>query len=167
MDFTIQKLTLSEKPSLINFINKQSKNDLDLFTRWNKSNETIEKIANTECTIASTTGERIIAKTPSGQVIGFGLVDFFEDPKKNHVSIVGTIVDKEFRGLGLGKRLLEHEIDISRKRKKNKIRATVHEHNIESLKLHQSLGFEIEGKFVNEEFHGKYWTVLSLALFLN
>lgn len=167
MDFTIQKLTLSEKLSLMNFINKQSKNDLELFTRWNKSNESIEKIANTECTITSIIGERIIAKTTSDQIIGFGLVDFFEEPKKNHVSIVGTIVDKEFRGLGLGKKLLEYEIDISRKRKKNKIRATVHEHNIESLKLHQSLGFEIEGKFVNEEFYGKYWTVLSLALFLN
>lgn len=167
MDFTIQKLTLSEKQYLINFINKQSKNDLDFFTRWNKPDESTEKIVDTECTIASTIGERIIAKTSSGQIIGFGLVDFFEEPKKSHVSIVGTIVDKEFRGLGLGKKLLENEIDISRKRKKNKIRATVHEHNIESLKLHQSCGFEIEGKFVNEEFHGKYWNVLSLALFLN
>jgi L-amino acid N-acyltransferase YncA len=67
----------------------------------------------------------------------------------------------------LGKKLLKNEIEISRKSKKNKIRATIHEHNVDSVKLHQSLGFKIEGKFVNEEFYDEYWTVLSLALFLD
>jgi len=110
MNFTIQKLTLSEEPELLNFINSQSKNDLNLFTRWNKLNKSTKTMAHSECIIPSINGERIIAKTSSGKIVGFGLVDYFEEAKKNHVSVVGTIVDKEFRKFGLGKKLLKNEI---------------------------------------------------------
>lgn len=167
MDFIIQKLTLSDEPSLIDFVNKQSKEDLKFFRRWNKLNQSREKLVRTDCTISFLNGERIVAKTPSDKIMGFGLVDFFEESEKKHISVVGTIVDKEFRGLGLGKKLLENEIQISKKRKINKIRSTIHENNINSVKLHQSLGFHIEGTFVNEEFHKKFQNVLSLALFID
>ena len=100
MDFIIQKLTLSDEPSLLDFVNKQSEEDLKFFRRWNKLNQSREKIVRTDCTISFLNGERIIAKTQSNQIIGFGLVDFFEESEKKHISVVGTIVDKEFRGLG-------------------------------------------------------------------
>ena len=70
--------------------------------------------------------------------------------------------------MGIGKKLLEKEIELGEKYKKKKLRATVHEHNISSMKLHLSLGFTVEGKFVAEEFdQGEFRNVMSLALFLN
>ena len=169
MDFQITRLQSHDIESMKDFIKNQSKDDLDFFTRWKKSDslEILKQIVLDECNLSPDVGTRIIAKNSDGQIIGFGLIDFFKESKKKHVSVVGTIVDKKFRGLGIGKKLLESEIEISKQNQKNKIRATVHEHNIASVKLHQSLGFVIEGKFVNEEYDVEYRNVLSLALFIN
>lgn len=169
MNFEITSLHPNDSKNLENFIKHQSEDDLFFFSRWKNydSSNVFKKIIFDECNISPEIGVRIVAKNSSNEIIGFGLIDFFKEKNKKHVSIVGTIVDKKYRGLKIGKKLLEHEIQISKNNKKIKIRATAHEHNIASVKLHQSLGFSIEGKFVNEEFDTEYRNVLSLALFVN
>ena len=170
MKFSIKNLTIEDSDVFLEFIKKQDKSDLSLFTRWKKflvSDELLKKFVNEECEKKSSDGIRIIAKTDEGKICGFGLIDFFTEFSKQHVAIVGTITDKSMRNTGVGKKLLQCEIEIGREFKKKKLRAIVHEHNIASMKLHTSKGFQLEGKFVAEEYDGEYRNVLSLALFLD
>jgi L-amino acid N-acyltransferase YncA len=168
LETLITKLNSKDKKDLTNFVMKH-RNDTELkfFTRWNvlKSRNEIEKFVKNECNKKTSDGIRIIARTIKGDIIGYGLVDFFKTPSKRHVGIVGTFVDKSTRGKGVGKQLLLKEIEVGKKHNLKKLRATIHEHNIQSTKLHLSCGFRIEGRFVAEEFDGRYRNVLSLALF--
>jgi RimJ/RimL family protein N-acetyltransferase len=169
LSLTIKNLTIKDSKDFFEFIKKQDKSDLSLFTRWKScidSDKLLTKFVDEECKKNPVNGIRIIARTNEGKICGFGLIDFFTDISKQHVAIVGTVTDKSMRNIGIGKDLLQREIEIGQKFKKKKLRATVHEHNIPSLKLHSSLGFQQEGKFVAEEYDGEYRNVLSLALFL-
>lgn len=169
MKILIENLKPHDEKKFFDFIKRQDKSDLILFTRWrnySSSEKLLKKFVYEECNKKEEEGVRIIAKSIDGQIHGFGLIDFFNEPIKKHVAIVGTIVDKNNRGHGIGKQLLEKELEIGRKYNKKKLRATIHEHNVESMKLHLSVDFKVEGRFVAEEFDGKYRNVISLALFL-
>ena len=168
MNIIIEKLKVEDEAGFYDFIKRQNEEDLLLFTRWRSyisSELLLKKFVHQECIIDESSGLRIIAKDSVNKICGYGLIDFFKENSKKHVAVVGTIVDNKFRQQGIGKQLLSKEIEICKNFNKKKIRATVHEHNIGSVKLHQSLGFLIEGKFIGEEFYGKYINVLSLALF--
>ena len=170
MKIQILKLSSLDKEIFFQFIRKQDLKDHFLFTRWKdalNSDEKLNRIIENECNISEKDGFRIIGKNLDGRICGYGLVDFFIQNEKQHVSVVGTIVDNEFRGQGIGKQLLEEEIRLSKLKNKLKIRASTHEHNIASIKLHQSLGFLEEGRFVAEEFKEKYVNIISMALFLD
>ena len=169
MNIDISKLTPSDAESFFIFIKNQNENDHFLFTRWKNylnSDEKLKNLVEKECNLPEKEGFRIVARDSNGKICGYGLIDFFIQPEKQHVSAVGTIVDKEFRGQGIGKQLLQEEINLSKSKNILKVRASAHEHNIQSVNLHKSLGFEVEGKFVAEEFNEKYLTVVSMALFL-
>ena len=169
MKINISRLTSSDKELFLKFIKRQNIEDHFLFTRWKdsiNSNERLDSIVNSECNLLEKNGFRLIAKNQDGVICGYGLIDFFSQQEKKHVSIVGTIVDKEFRNQGIGTQLLKEEIQLSKLHNKLKIRASAHEHNIPSIRLHESLGFTNEGVFVAEEFKEKYLNVVSMALFL-
>ena len=169
MDISISKLTTSDKHDLVNFIKKQDLEDHLLFTRWKDVVDSKEKLSQTvenECNLSKKNGLRLVGKTSTGKICAFGLIDFFLQKEKNHVALVGTIVAKEFRHQGIGKQMLREEINQSKLYLKTKIRASAHEHNIASIKLHKSLGFKEEGNFIAEEFNGKFLNVISMALFI-
>lgn len=169
MNIIIEKLKPSDEDVFYDFIKDQNNEDLFLFTRWKNylsSESLLRKFIHEECNIDESSGLRLIARELDNQICGYGLIDFFEDSTKKHVAVVGTMVNHKFRQKGIGKQLLSKEIEICKNFKKKKIRVTVHEHNVASLKLHQKLGFLIEGKFIAEEYdNGKYRNVISLALF--
>lgn len=54
-------------------------------------------------------------------------------------------VDKDFRGQGLGRRMLKHLLDAAKSRSYTYIEARIFEHNRASLQLHESLGFQRVG----------------------
>ena len=169
METIITKLNSKDKKDLTDFVIKhRNDRDLKFFTRWDslKSTNEVKRFVKSECDKKIQDGIRIIARTMKGDIVGYGLIDFFKNSSKKHVGIVGTFVDKSMRGKGIGKQLLLKEIDIGKKYNLKKLRATVHEHNPQSTKLHLSCGFKIEGKFVAEEFDGRYRNVLSMAYFL-
>ena len=170
MNIQILRLSIIDKENFFQFVKRQNLEDHFLFTRWKDSLNSDDKLYNlieNECTLSEDKGFRIISKNLDGKICGYGIVDFFTQKEKQHVSVVGTIVDHEFRGQGVGKQLLEEEINLSKLNNKLKIRASAHEHNYASIKLHQSLGFIEEGKFLAEEFKEKYLNIISMALFLD
>lgn len=166
-DFQIRKLDVNDEEKLFNFLHQQDLSDANLYTRLRGiigSEDKLRKFSHDECSIKEIEGERIIALY-SEEISGLGLLDYFNNPEKKHVALVGIIVDKKIRGKGLGKKLLSKIVDIGIQKNIHKFRANVHEHNVSSMKMVKSLGFKEEGKFIDEEFDGQFHNVVSLALF--
>ena len=110
MKINISRLTSSDKELFLKFIKRQNVEDHFLFTRWKdsiNSNERLDSIVGSECNLLEKNGFRLIAKNQDGVICVYGLIDFFPQEEKKHVSVVGTIIDKKFRNQGIGTQLLK------------------------------------------------------------
>ena len=110
LKINISRLTSSDKELFLKFIKRQNIEDHFLFTRWKdsiNSNERLDSIVGSECNLLEKNGFRLIAKNQDGVICVYGLIDFFPQEEKKHVSVVGTIIDKKFRNQGIGTQLLK------------------------------------------------------------
>jgi ribosomal protein S18 acetylase RimI-like enzyme len=69
-------------------------------------------------------------------------INFSTFNAKLYLNIHDVIVFKNFRGMGIGRKLLEKCISISKQRDYCKITLEVRDDNISAMKLYKSLGFE-------------------------
>ncbi len=84
---------------------------------------------------------------------------YFTRKKEAHVmDIVGFFVKKEFRGMGIGTRLLEETIRaISENRNIRKIKLAVNSPQTVAASIYRKFGFEVVGTLKEEAFvDGKY-----------
>jgi ribosomal protein S18 acetylase RimI-like enzyme len=79
-----------------------------------------------------------------GRVIGFGSLVLNIVPCRGYLAkIEDVIVDEKYRGQGLGKKLMQELIKISRKKKIKIVNLTSHPKRVEARKLYKSLGFKL------------------------
>jgi RimJ/RimL family protein N-acetyltransferase len=71
-------------------------------------------------------------------------------PKSAHVASLGISVRKEFRGLGLGKAMMEVGLEWAREHGIQKVRLGVFATNERAISLYRTLGFKEEGRFGGE-----------------
>ena len=76
------------------------------------------------------------------QIIGTYTLVFFRTPLSKIIRIEDVIVDKNRRGQGIGKWMMNHAIAYAIKIGVSKIELTSHPLRIEANKLYQSLGFK-------------------------
>ena len=80
------------------------------------------------------------------QIVGYALIDAGEYKKNQHVGAVEIFIRPEFRGQGLGKKLISALLKATQKNKTIKrIELEVWSNNQPALKLYQKIGFKIEG----------------------
>ncbi len=65
--------------------------------------------------------------------------------KNKHTALMGIAIQKEYRGLGIGKLLMEQLIDWLKSKAVEKIWLTVFSTNKRAIALYEKIGFEIEG----------------------
>src|SRR5919198_3169968 len=80
-----------------------------------------------------------VAET-GGEVVGYVTTIIFERDRVGRIPDLA--VDARFRGLGIGRRLLEHALDYFRRRGMNVARIETLAHNEVGQRLYPSLGFE-------------------------
>lgn len=79
-----------------------------------------------------------------GEVAGFASLITYQVPTKGWVGrIEDVIVDEKFRGMGLGRGLMEKLIEIAKEKELEIIDLTSNPQRTEARKLYESLGFEI------------------------
>lgn len=103
----------------------------------------------------------ILFAESSGVIIGMGAGSFHLLKKLSHNAFISSLyVDKEFRGQGIGKQIVEKLIESILKNKSIKnIFSEIIETQIASIKLHEKLGFKIVGEFRKLfEIGGKFYT---------
>ncbi|OGF25348.1 hypothetical protein A2331_03990 [Candidatus Falkowbacteria bacterium RIFOXYB2_FULL_34_18] len=78
------------------------------------------------------------------KVIGFGQIYVCPTPVEGYFGIIeNIIVDKSFRKMGLGKKIMEKLIEIGKKNGAKKIDLTSNPSRIEARNLYESLGFQL------------------------
>lgn len=80
------------------------------------------------------------------KVVGFVSMNVSLNPRTRHVGAIGIVVNAEYQGMGIGKKLLENILYIADSYLMLKrIELTVYTHNEKAVGLYKSLGFVVEG----------------------
>lgn len=83
----------------------------------------------------------------------------------SHVGILGMGLLREYRGMGIGTKLLKKAIAHAKKRGIEKIELEVFESNEIAQKLYQKTGFQVEGIKKNGKKHkNKYENIIMMGL---
>ena len=99
------------------------------------------------------------------EVIGWCDITRIPRDTAKHCGILGIALVPEFRGHGIGARLMQKTIATAWARKFTRIELTVREDNRNAIALYGRLGFKIEGVRRNAFLvDGNYQNVLAMAL---
>lgn len=95
-----------------------------------------------------------VATNEAGKVLGFQNVEPFASYTKafDHVGIIGTFVDADSRGQGVGKQLFAATIEVAKQKGYEKLFAYVRADNERALAVYLRQGFEVVG---TAKKHGK------------
>lgn len=108
-----------------------------------------------------------VALDSQRQVVGWCDVVPKRHEGMNHVGVLALGVKKEYRGRGLGTRLLKHAIAHAARMGLEKIELEVFESNRLALRLYQEFGFVLEGRKVrSRKLNGVYDHILLMGKFL-
>ncbi len=83
-----------------------------------------------------------------GQIIGWCDISALDRPVFAHIGSLGMGVLASYRGLGIGKRLMQMSIQKAEQKGLTRIELTVREKNKPAITLYEKFGFEKEGMFV-------------------
>jgi ribosomal protein S18 acetylase RimI-like enzyme len=81
----------------------------------------------------------------AGEVIGWCDILPKSRPVHVHVGVLGVALLPEFRGQGLGGRLMRQTLDAARAFGLHRVELTVREDNRGAIALYRKIGFQIEG----------------------
>ncbi len=85
----------------------------------------------------------ILTKDKAGlEIIGTLSIAFYKTPSGHHAWVEDVIVDKQFRGKGLGKALMNKALDLARERKASYVNLTSMPARLAANKLYQKIGFK-------------------------
>lgn len=85
-----------------------------------------------------------------------------------HCAEFGIAIEKEYCGIGIGRKMMEAGIDWARKNGISRITLEVDTNNFRAISLYMKLGFEVEGTLKNDKLlaDGTYVSGYAMALLL-
>jgi len=93
--------------------------------------------------VASATSHFFAITADDGHIIGCATLCVFESPTGRKASVEDVVVSSQYRGQGLGKKLMEHVIDYAKRELRDvDIHLTSRPHRVAANKLYQQLGFQ-------------------------
>jgi GNAT superfamily N-acetyltransferase len=85
----------------------------------------------------------VIDGTSENRIIGTYSIVMFRIPTGSVARIEDVVVDKDWRGKGIGKLMMNHAIEFAKKSEIIKIELTSHQARVEANNLYKSLGFAL------------------------
>jgi putative acetyltransferase len=109
----------------------------------------------------------VVEETGVQRIVGIASLKFNAQEVFKHKAELAITVHDEYQNLGVGTALLNHLINIARKKNLKKIFLMVNTGNARAIHMYQKAGFEIEGILRKDIcLNGKYLDEYRMALFL-
>lgn len=100
-----------------------------------------------------------------GKVVGWCDIASFNRPAFAHSGVLRMGIRKEYRGIGLGRKLMQIVLDTGKEMGLTRVELDVREDNINAIELYKKFGFEVEGVKRNAcKTDGAYANVLVMGL---
>lgn len=131
MDQSMRKILKEDSLALIDFF--ENNKDTDFFDPFPLNKESAEKIIN------STNKDLFYGIFNGDKIVGFGMLRWFKDYKS---PTLGLLVDKNFQGLGFGKKIYSYLFDRTKELGLKEVIAIVHKDNGSSMHIAKKLGME-------------------------
>lgn len=126
----------------------------------------LEKVAEFQAKLMSKNGPVYYA-VADNRVVGWCDVFPFENPRQSHRGGLGMGLIPEYRGKGLGSKLLSTVLDHSKKFGLEKVELQVYTTNLPAIALYKKQGFEQEGIIKKyRKLDGQYFDCLAMGKFL-
>lgn len=126
----------------------------------------LEKVIVFQTAITSINGPVYYA-IQNDQVVGWCDVFPEDNPRLSHRGTLGMGLLPEFRGKGVGSRLLQAVLDHAKKFGLEKVELKVYTTNESAISLYKKFGFEQEGYIKNyRKLDGRYFDCLVMGKFL-
>jgi len=120
---------------------------INLITAPGEFNPTTESEARIISDMARSDNSLFLVAESSGQIIGQLTLDGGKRRNVRHAATLGITVAREWRGQGIGRRLMEHAIEWARTGGVlTRIELHVFVRNTHAIRLYESCGFEHEGR---------------------
>jgi len=109
----------------------------------------------------------VIEETGVQRIVGTASLKFNAQEVFKHKAEFAITVHDDYQNLGVGTALLNHTLNIARKKNLKKIFLTVNNGNARALHVYEKAGFKMEGILRKEVcLNGKYLDEYRMALFL-
>lgn len=101
------------------------------------------------------------------RIIGSATLSFYPHGIYSHKADLGMTVHDEYQNLGLGTGLLQHLLEIAKKKGLKKVYLRVTSDNSRAIHVYEKCGFKMEATFKKERFQeGKFKDEYQMSLFL-
>ena len=110
----------------------------------------------------------IVVAEKEEKITSIASITSSQNPRNKHVGTLGIVVEKSYRGLGLGRQLMIELIEWARTNKQTKkIELVTREDNQRAISLYRELGFQTEGlKEKDTYINGVYYNTVLMGLHL-
>lgn len=102
-----------------------------------------------------------------GEVIGWIDISWRDNPRQRHRGSLGMGILPEYRGMGIGVRLMKAALMQAKKCKLEKVELQVYTSNKRAVALYKKMGFKVEGEIKRYRKVGKkYFNCFCMGKFL-
>jgi ribosomal protein S18 acetylase RimI-like enzyme len=106
--------------------------------------------------------------TVSGKVVGWCDIVPLKKEVFSHCGVLGMGVIEEYRGQGIGRKLMEAALSKAKQNGLEKVELEVFHTNSKAIALYERIGFTAEGrKLKAAKLEGQYLDCIQMALFLD
>ncbi len=109
----------------------------------------------------------LVTEEGKQRIIGSASLSFNQTEALKHKAELGITVHDEYQNMGLGTVMVNHLIDIARKKRLKKVFLLVNVDNGRAIRVYEKCGFQIEATLKKEHYHkGQFRDDYRMALFL-
>ena len=156
--YNIRKAEETDISSIKEIYNKEIKECIATFDTEEKSLEDMKKWFKSH-----ETKNPIIVAEFDNKVLGWASLSRYDDKKAySDTAEISLYISKEYRGKGIGKKMMKHLLDEGKKRGLHTVIARITDGNEVSVTLHKKFGFEYVG--VYKEVGKKFGKILDVYL---
>jgi RimJ/RimL family protein N-acetyltransferase len=166
---TIRVPEIKDAKGLIEHVKKINKESTFLIREEEEFNFTIKQQESfIRARVNSDINLFIIAEV-EGKIIGSCILSGTNLKREKHKVDLNISIQKEYWGIGIGKRLIEISIGWAKENNIEKIGLKVDTSNSRAVGLYEKLGFEVEGRLLKDKYmsDGSYRNSYLMGLILN